>query len=55
MVDALAAELEYDVTFSERSAETVEVRQALCDLPAFLKVVRGEGLPEDAALDKGVP
>ena len=53
VVETLEAELEDDAPFcSKRFAETVEVRQALCDLPAFLKVVRGEGLREDAALDE---
>ena len=53
VVETLEAELEDDASFfSARSAETVEVREALCDLPAFVKVVRGEGLPQDAALDE---
>ena len=53
VADALAAELaDHAPFFSERSAETVEVRQALSDLPAFLEVVRGEGLQENAALEE---
>ena len=53
VVETLEGELEdKEALVRARSAETVEVREALCDLPAFLQVVRGEGLPQDAALDE---
>ena len=53
VVETLKADLEDDAAIqSARSAATVEVRVALCDLPAFLKVAHGEGMPKDAVLDE---
>ena len=53
VVETLEADLEDDAAIqSARSAATVEVRVALCDLPAFLKVAHGEGMPKDAVLDQ---
>ena len=51
--ETLAEELDDDAAAqSERRAETLEVRGALCDLPAFLNVVQGEGMPQNAKLDQ---
>ena len=52
VVETLAADLDDDAAAqSARRAEAVEVRVALCDQPAFLKVTHGEGMPQNAMLD----
>ena len=52
----LATELPDDFSFqSAHSAESLEVRVALCDLPTFFKVAHGEGMPQDTVLDQVRP
>ena len=53
VVQTLKSEHPDDASFpSARSAETVEVREALGALPPYLKRIRGQGMPRDQEFDE---